>query len=125
MHPVLVKTFGGLSRAYYIRQFLFGLIFPAFILLMMIPRGQSVPINVALLSTLNIFLYPYARFVYESTVGFVMGRNVFFVNAFLMLAVKTLTMLLCWTFSIFIAPIGLIYLYFHHSKAEQQRTRAL
>ena len=124
MHPVLIKTFGGLSRAYYIRQFLFGLIFPAFALFMM-TRGGSVPMNVglpmALLFALNTLLYPYARFVYESAVGFVMGSNVFFVNAFLMLFVKTITMLLCWAFAIFIAPVGLIYLYFHHSKAEQQR----
>ncbi|MDQ0589184.1 hypothetical protein [Variovorax paradoxus] len=124
MHPVLVKTFGGLSRAYYIRQFLFGLIFPAFTLFMM-TRGRSGPTDVglplALLFALNTLLYPYARFVYESAVGFVMGNNVFFVNAFLMLFVKAITMLLCWAFAIFIAPIGLIYLYFHHSKAEQQR----
>ncbi|MGW8342467.1 hypothetical protein Xkhy_14485 [Xanthomonas axonopodis pv. khayae] len=32
MHPVIAKTFGGLSGQYYVRQFLFGLIFPALIL---------------------------------------------------------------------------------------------
>lgn len=29
MHPVISKTFGGLSRASYFRHFIFGLIFPS------------------------------------------------------------------------------------------------
>jgi hypothetical protein len=36
-----------------------------------------------------------------------------------MLFVKVITMALCWCFAIFIAPIGLGYLYYHHSKAER------
>jgi len=51
--------------------------------------------------------------------SFIMGRNVFFVNAILMLFVKLMTMLLCWALAIFIAPVGLAYLYYHHSKAER------
>lgn len=120
MHPVLVKTFGGLSRAYYLRQLLLGAIFPAFIIFMVVSRGNSMPFNMLALLVVNTLLYPYARFVYESTVGFVMGGNVFFVNAFFMLFVKLITMMLCWSFAIFIAPIGLAWLYFHHSKNVQQ-----
>jgi hypothetical protein len=41
---------------------------------------------------------------------------VFFVNAFLMLFVKLITMALCWAGAMFIAPVGLAYLYYHHSK---------
>lgn len=67
MHPVIAKTFGGLSSQYYFRQFLFGLAFPALIYVM-----------------------------------------------------SGVTMLLCWAFAIFIAPIGLAYLYYHHSKAERE-----
>lgn len=32
MHPVLAKTFGGLSAAYYVRQFVFGLVISGLIL---------------------------------------------------------------------------------------------
>ena len=65
----------------------------------------------------STFLYPYSRFVYESVVGFLMGENVFYFNAFVMLFAKLFTMLMCWSFAIVVAPIGLAYLYFHHSKA--------
>ena len=45
-----------------------------------------------------------------------MGNNVFFVNIGLMFIVKFLTTIICWAMAIFIAPIGLIYLYFYHNK---------
>ncbi len=64
----------------------------------------------------STFLYPYSRFIYESIMDFLMGKNVFFVNAILMLGVKLFTMMLCWGFAIFVAPVGLAYLYYHHSK---------
>jgi hypothetical protein len=45
-----------------------------------------------------------------------MGNNVFFVNIGLMFIVKFLTIIICWAMAIFIAPIGLIYLYVYHNK---------
>ena len=45
-----------------------------------------------------------------------MGRNMFFVNALLMLFIKVMTMFICWFLAIFIAPLGLLYLYWHHSR---------
>lgn len=48
--------------------------------------------------------------VYESVVGFV--------NATVRLIVKLMTMAACWSMAILIAPLGLIYLYFYHSRSE-------
>lgn len=33
-----------------------------------------------------------------------------------MLFIKLFTMAMCWAFAIFIAPVGLAWLYWHHSK---------
>lgn len=49
-----------------------------------------------------------------------MGQNVFFINAIIMLVAKFITMVLCWLFAIFIAPIGLAYLYYYHTKETKQ-----
>ena len=73
-----------------------------------------------ILTIINVFLYPYSRFVYENVVGFIMGENIFIINFFIMFIVKIFTMLLCWSFAIFIAPVGLIYLYFYHSKTSNK-----
>lgn len=121
MHPIIQKTFGGLSKAYFFRQLFFGLAMSALLIFVPISRADSsVPFFLILLAVLNALLYPYSRFVYESIVGFFMGDNVFFVNAIFMMCIKMFTMVLCWGFAIFIAPIGLLYLYFHHSKQEQE-----
>jgi hypothetical protein len=51
-----------------------------------------------------------------SLVGFLLGETVFVVNAVFLLFWKLLTMTVCWSAAVFIAPIGLAYLYYHHSK---------
>ncbi|XVJ69649.1 MAG: hypothetical protein HEQ39_08340 [Rhizobacter sp.] len=122
MHPVIAKTFGGLSPQYYFRQFFFGVIFPLMIY-SVLSQQETVPMPYLMIGLLivNTLLYPYARFVYEGIVGFIIGENVFLVNTFLMLFVKFMTMTVCWSFAIFIAPVGLLYLYIHHSKNSSER----
>ncbi|MEB0048441.1 MULTISPECIES: hypothetical protein [unclassified Pseudomonas] len=118
MHPVLAKTFGGLSAQYYIRNFLFGLIFPVLIYTALTHSSTGVfTLGTFFYCFLNSALYPYARFVYESIMDYIFGSNVFFVNAFSLLMTKLFTMAICWSMAIFIAPIGLAYLYYHHSRA--------
>lgn len=118
MNTVLSKTFGGLSREYYLRQFLFGLPFPMLIIWASVSGPPPHELTLATMAFLivNTVLYPYSRFVYESIVGFIMGDNVFFVNAVMLLFTKFLTMMLCWVLAVFIAPVGLGYLFYRHSK---------
>lgn len=122
------KTFGGLTASYYIRHFLFGLIiallFGGSLYLSQIQTTR--PLDVIQLSiatvylSLSQFLYPYSRFVYESVVGYILGNNVFFMNTSSFIYLKFITMFICWVLAIIIAPLGLIYLYFYHSKQEKQ-----
>jgi len=117
MNTLFAKSFGGLSRPYYFRHLLFGLIFPAFVFFFASNAGKPIPYHLILFSLVSTVLYPYARFVYEGVMNFILGNNVFFVNAIVMMFAKFSTMLICWAFAIFIAPIGLVYLYFRHSRA--------
>jgi hypothetical protein len=125
VHPVLTKTFGGLTKQYYLRQLFFGsLFFLGFILFFSsMPdtankSGNFAKYIVYFLLAVNTFLYPYSRFVYESVAGFILGNNVVITGFGFMMIMKYLTMGFCWAAAVFIAPIGLIYLYFHHSKLE-------
>ena len=115
------KTLGGLSKQYYIRQFLFGCVFAALMISISVHGNSLYPDTGKLvlwicMAIIYTFLYPYSRFVYETVVGYIMGNNVFYLNVGLMLFCKIITMALCWALSIFIAPIGMLYLYFYHSK---------
>ena len=113
------KTFGGLSIAYYTRHFIFRLLICGLLLLPTVSAGQGIPKNTIFLIILCQPIYPYSRFVYESVINYILGENTFFVNAILLLLTKLFTMLLCWFFAPFIAPVGLAYLYFYHSKQEK------
>lgn len=119
----LTKTFGGLSRQYYIRQFLFSLIFTIFLCATAYESRNTNFFIVLLASSILSLLYPYSRFVYESIVGYIMGDNNFLVDLRLMFIVKIMTMSFCYIFSIFIAPLGLAYLYFYHSKQEKEASQ--
>ncbi len=122
MKNVIKKTFGGLSAQYYLRQLFFAalLTLPMVYIFTNAANNpiEGEPVQYVLIATLliNMFLYPYARFVYESIIGYFMGDNVFYINAVLMLLVKFFTMAICLSFAMFIAPIGLAYLYYYHSK---------
>ena len=109
------KTFGGLSAPYYLRQLFFDSIFTASFIALMYNGGDK-RIFSYIIFIANTFLYPYSRFVYESIIGFIFSKNVFFVNALFLLVAKIVTMLICWSFAVFIAPIGLLYIYFYHTK---------
>jgi hypothetical protein len=117
MHPVLAKTLGGLTTQYYFRQFFFGFGMAVVMYFFMSLGTHGVPIPMIFFMAVTTLLYPYSRFVYESVVNFIMGDTVFFTSISLMLGIKFVTIAMCWAFALFVAPIGLAYLYFHHSKA--------
>lgn len=114
MQNFLRMTFGGLSKQYFLRQLFFGSLFLVLIVFGAINGGRQSPASPIIFAVICTVLYPYSRFVYERVVSFIVGDNFFVVNASLMLVAKAITMFLCWAFAIFIAPIGLIYLFFYH-----------
>jgi hypothetical protein len=118
MHPVLARSFGGLPPGYYVRQFLFGLFFPVFLLLASTHGKGLLALSVHLQVTLALdtLLYPYSRFAYESVIGYIAGDTALVFPAILFGAVKLFTMLFCWAFAIFIAPVGLVWLYFRSGR---------
>lgn len=118
MNDIFAKTFGGLTRAYLFRQLFFGAAMGvlAIAVLNKGSGGTGASIWAYLWVAVNIALYPYSRFVYESVVSFILGENVFYLNAIFMLVAKLFTMYLCFMFAPVIAPLGLAYLYFRHSK---------
>ena len=120
MRHFIATTFGGLSLRYFLRQLFFGIGMSALIVFAITQGDGQVRMDQLLLLTVNALLYPYSRFIYEQAVGFLLGDNVFFVNAVMLLVVKIFTMTLCWSFAIFIAPLGLAYLFFYHRRTQGQ-----
>lgn len=124
MKNIFLKTFGGLTTSYLIRQYFFGiLIGVCFIGFLSMGEsaetGKIVKTPLIIFTVINVILYPYARYVFDSAVGFIMGDNVFLLPLPMMFAIKFANIVLCFAFAIFMAPAGLLYLYFYHSKQEK------
>lgn len=118
MNTIVKKTFGGLTKNYYYRQLFFGLLISTPFTVLPILKGSQY--EFVFLGLISALLYPYSRFLYETIVDFIVGDNRFSINSFVYIFFKLQTMALCLTFAIAIAPIGLVYLYYYHSKNAQQ-----
>lgn len=113
-----LDLFKGLTKAYYFRQLFFGaLIAAVFVWLLYFNDHVSRDIRILLLAFILTVLYPYSRFAYESIVNFIMGDNILITNTVLFLGVKIFTMIVCWLCAVFIAPIGLLFIYFYQKKS--------
>jgi len=116
MKDIIAKTLGGLTKQYLARQLFFGVAMAALCITMTQDRPGGTGISNLIWLVVNAALYPYSRFVYESIVDFIVGGNSFWLPAIPMLIAKCVTMLLCYFLALFIAPLGLAYLYFRHSR---------
>lgn len=98
---------------------IFGIAIAVLFFTLINKTGGNSSFSLIIVLFINTVLYPYSRFVYESIVNFILGDNVFFFQGvwFLVyLFMKIWIMGLCWAAAIVVAPIGLIYLYFYHSR---------
>jgi len=116
MRSLFAKTFGGLSGPAYLRHFLFGAVLGVLLIALALSGNHKPNYGFIVFALINTVLYPYSRFVYESVVGYIVGNNQFYWEAKAFLWAKCCTILLCFMFAIFVAPIGLIYLFFRNSK---------
>lgn len=125
MKSIFLKTFGGLTASYLIRQYFFAILLGAF-MLGFLSLGESEEtrkiVNGPMIAfvVVNVILYPYARYVFDSIVSFVLGDNFFILPIPVMLMIKFFNIAMCFCFAIFMAPLGLLYLYFYHSKQEKE-----
>ncbi len=112
-------AFKGLQPSYYFRNIFFGLFFCAIMIALAFSPGIQIEKSVGfiVLSLVSLVLYPYSRFVFATIFSFIMGNNVFFVNATFLILSKLFTMLICFFLAVVIAPIGLIMLYIINSRA--------
>ena len=121
MIKFLQRLLSGLDKSYLLRQYFFGVLIAIVFLYPMTSTGREVYFPLIVLASINTLLYPYARFVYESIMDFIIGSNRFWFSGPLLIAVfmfKLVMMLLVWSFAIFVAPIGMLYLYFRNGREE-------
>lgn len=116
MSAIFQRTIGGLGVNQYFRHFVFGALVAALALFIAYQGEAALNSQLVIIVVLNSLLYPYSRFVYEGVANFILGDNVFLVNAESALLTKAITIALCWGLAVFVAPIGLAYLFYVQSR---------
>jgi len=116
MSNFIENSIKSMSKAIYIRHIV--LICLLLALPMVIVLTSNPPFYMYVYYIVSTLLYPYARFAYENSAGYILGNNIFILPLPLMLLLKAGTMVLCWSFSIIIAPISLALLYYYNTKHE-------
>jgi len=104
------RTFGTIDRRYLARSYLismlyFCIMFPFFL------HPDLSPI-ITIFITLNTLLFPFSKIVWDASKAFVLGETIIVQNALALFVAKYLINAILWSASIFIAPIGIAYLFF-------------
>lgn len=123
MHPIILKTFGGMPIEQYFRHFFFGALVALAMFASQSHSPSTTPAGMIVFIVINTIIYPYSRYAIQVAGGFLMGDNAFFAHVGFILIVKTIITVLCWIFAIFMAPIGLMLLYAENSKKQPESER--
>jgi hypothetical protein len=112
----LRRIFGALRPGYLVRSYVIGLV----LLGLMIAFTTSVaakdsggsPVAMYVYFALCTLLFPFAKLTWDELRNLAFGENVVILNAALMLFLKFVINVLLWGFAVFVAPFGVLYLWF-------------
>ncbi|MEJ5902426.1 hypothetical protein [Ochrobactrum teleogrylli] len=109
----LRRIFGGLQPSYLIRSYLIGLIFFALMIGVALnaETKNGSPVGLIVFASLSTLLFPFAKLVWDELRDLAFGNNVIFMNAMMLIMLKWLVNGFLWAFAIFVAPIGILYLW--------------
>jgi len=119
---IVYKTFGVLTPSYYLKNLFLGAIVSIFFITLIIKDGvfSSLLTAILMVSIVSTLFYPYAIFVYESIASFFTKDTKFTLNNNLIISIKFFKVIFCWVFSLFIALLGLTYLYYTNKENIKQ-----
>ncbi len=115
------RIFGAVQPRYLIRAYVLSAAFMALMVWMMFSTGGAQPLHDRA-ATLAVFgvgslLFPFSKLVWDEIKRVMMDETVFFMNAIILMVLKLIVNLFLWGFSIFIAPVGILYLWFRSRSA--------
>ncbi|BCH67931.1 MULTISPECIES: hypothetical protein [Rhizobium/Agrobacterium group] len=116
----LQRIFSGVRPIYLIRSYLISLFFFGLMLSTVLnaETKTSTPIGTIVFSTSSAVLFPFAKLVWDELRDLAFGNNIIFMNAVFLLILKLFVNVLLWGGAVFIAPIGILYLWFRTRQSQ-------
>ena len=104
------RIFGTIDRRYMIRSYLISMLYFGIMLPFLLHPDLSPIITIIII--INTLLFPFSKIVWDTSKAFVLGETIIVQNALAHFVAKYLINGILWSASIFIAPIGIAYLFF-------------
>lgn len=127
MKDILRKSFGGIDRSYYIRNVFRAYFFMSLIMGLSVAMAPALARPTTLVMVLVFpLLYPYGRFVVDSVLETLFGTSSSTIVVLhpiwmvIMFGLKAMWFNMVLFLTPLIAPVGLTWLYFHHTAAERK-----
>lgn len=112
----LHRIFGALRPAYLVRSYVIGLVLLgvmiAFLTNVEAKDNRGSPVAMYSYFILCTLLFPFAKLTWDELRNLAFGENVLVLNAALMLFLKFVINALLWGLAVFVAPFGVLYLWF-------------
>jgi|GEM_PF-3985563 len=116
MKKALFSAFGGLEKKYLVKQYIIGIVICVFYANIVMKYGQGLGILTIITFGINTILYPYSQYLFGLVAGCVFGSTRFDLSSIVLLIAKLLSVILCWTGAVFIAPLGLAYIHYRKGR---------
>lgn len=105
-----------MTTHYYMRQLMFACALFAFACT---TQGKHLTSATFAFLTASTLLYPFAKYLYDSMMGFLMGNNLFILPAVPHLIIKGMMVLLLWFGALLFAPFGIALVNHQRLKASK------
>jgi hypothetical protein len=116
MKQAILNAFGGLDKPYLFKQYIIGVVVCITFGVIASKYGQGLGLYTLLTFAVNTVLYPYSRYLFESLIEMVFGNTRFDKSSGVLIAIKLLSIVFCWSAALFIAPLGLLFIHFRGGK---------
>ncbi|MGU3575655.1 hypothetical protein ACLBWZ_08980 [Brucellaceae bacterium C25G] len=109
---MLGRIINGVERRYLIRAWLIGACFFALMAVVAFQGKNGVQIVPLLYFAVCTLLFPFSKLVWDELKNLIMGQNIFFMNALILMVLKLFINALLWSFAPFVAVVGIGYIWF-------------
>ena len=117
MKQAILNAFAGLDKQYLFKQYVISVVVCITYGVIVSKYGQGVGFYTLLSFSVNTVLYPYSRYLFDSLIDIIFGKTRFDKSSGVLMAIKILSIFLCWSAALFIAPLGLLFIHFRGSRA--------
>ena len=111
------RIFKTIDLQYLIRAYIISIAICSGLICMAVKKGGG-GIESFIIIIMGL-LYPFSKLVYDEITRLLMGDNVIFMNAIILLIWKVSINIFLFVLSPFLAPFGLLYLWFRGKRNEQ------